>query len=128
MRPLPFLARALVPLALAGALAACTTSDRGDQGGYGRGGGLGDVFGSIFGGGPGGGDRVSYRCDDDRRLAVTYYRDGATVYAGDRRYDLRDSGGGRYSSRDGDVQLEADRGRAYLRVKDEKDYQECRAL
>ena len=123
MRLVPPSSHVLVPLVLAGALAACTASDRGDHGGYGRGGILGDIFGGGYGG-----DRVSYRCDDDRRLAVTYYRDGATVYAGDRRYDLRDSGGGRYSSRDGDVQLEADRGRAYLRVKDEKDYQECRAL
>jgi hypothetical protein len=120
MRPLPILVRILVPVAVAGTLAACDASDRG---GYGHGGGLGGIFGGGYGG-----DRVSYRCEDDRRLAVTYYRDGATVAAGDHRYDLREEGRGRYSSRDGDVQLEADRRRAYLRVKDEKDYQECRAL
>ena len=120
MRPLPFLVRVLVPMAVAGTLGACAASD---HSGYGHGGGLGGIFGGGYGG-----DRVSYRCEDDRRLAVTYYRDGATVEAGDHRYDLQEQGRGRYSSRDGDVQLEADRGRAYLRVKDEKDYQECRAL
>ena len=70
---------------------------------------------------------MSCRCDDDRRLTVTYYRDGASVQAGDRDYDLRQEGRGEYRSRDGDVQLETDRDRAHLRVKDEKDYQDCQA-
>ena len=117
----------IVPLVLAGTLAACTASDHGDHGGYGNGGILGDIFGGGYGGGRYGGDRVSYRCGDDRRLTVTYYRDGASVQAGDRDYDLREEGRGEYRSRDGDVQLEADRERAYLRIKDQKDYQDCRA-
>ena len=117
----------LLALVLAGALAACTASDRGDRGGYGRGGSLGDIFGGGYGNGRYGGDRVSYRCNDDRRLTVTYYRDGASVRAGDRDYDLREEDRGRYRSRNGDVQLEADRDRAYLRVKGQKDFQDCRA-
>ena len=124
MRLLPPPSQALVPLVLAGTLAACTASDRGDHGGYG---GLGDIFGGGYGSGRHGGDRVSYRCDDDRHLTVTYYRDGASVRAGDRDYDLQEGGRGHYRSRDGDVQLEADRDRAYLRIKDQKDYQDCRS-
>jgi hypothetical protein len=128
MRLLPPPPHVLVALVLAGALAACTASDRGDRGGYyGRGGSLGDIFGGGYGNGRYGGDRVSYRCDDDRRLTVTYYRDGATADAGNRDYDLRAEGRGQYRSRDGDVRLEADRDRAYLRIKDQKDYQDCRA-
>jgi hypothetical protein len=127
MRLLPPPTHVLVSLVLAGALAACTAYDREDRGGYGRGGSLGDIFGGGYGNGRYGGDRVSYRCSDDRRLTVTYYRDGASVQAGDRDYDLRQEDRGQYRSRDGDVQLEADRGRAYLRIKDQKDYQDCRA-
>ena len=129
VRPLLFLVRTLAPLALAGALGACTVSDRQDRGGYSNGGILSDILGGRggYGGGRSGSDRVSYRCDDDRRLTVTYYRDGATVQVGDRDYDLRQEGRGEYRSRDGDVRLEADRSRAYLRVKDQSDYQDCRA-
>jgi len=85
VRPLLFLVRTLAPLALAGALGACTVADRQDRGGYGNGGILSDILGGRggYGGGRSGSDRVSYRCDDDRRLTVTYYRDGANQQAVD---------------------------------------------
>ena len=132
MRHTPPFARALGPLLLAVALAACAESDRRDRdyGGSGLGGVLGDILGGR--GGPFG-ERVAYRCDDDRRFTVAFERGGryATVNTEDHSYDLRaedDRGRSRsYRSDDGDVRLELDRDRAYLRVKDERDYKDCEA-
>jgi hypothetical protein len=116
-------------LGLAATLAGCETSDGGRYGG--RSESRGDTLGSILGGVLGGGgrsQRVSYRCDDDRRFTVSFDRDGrnATVDAGNRTYDLRATGNrGEYRGEDGDVRLEIARSRAELRIKDESDYQNC---
>jgi hypothetical protein len=136
MRPAFPSASVLYPLLLAAALAACADHERGGRD-YGRGdSGLGGVLGDLLGGrgGYGGGlfgDRVAFRCDDDRRFTVAFERDGryATVNTEDRSYDLRaedDRGRSRsYRSDDGDVQLDLDR--AYLRIKDGRDYKDCEA-
>jgi len=120
-------------LGLATTLAGCETSDRDrDGGGYGgrsesRGDTLGGILGGVLGGG-GRSQRVSYRCDDDRRFTASFDRDGrnATVDAGGRTYELRATGDrGEYRGEDGDVRLEVARSRAELRIKDESDYQNC---
>ena len=120
-------------LGLAATLAGCETSDRDRDGGrYGgrsesRGDTLSGILGGVLGGG-GRGQRVSYRCDDDRRFTASFERDGrnATVDAGGRTYELRATGDrGEYRGEDGDVRLEVARSRAELRIKDESDYQNC---
>ena len=138
-----------IVLAMA-ALAGCGTADRdrdryGDGGRYGdSSGGGGDVLGGILGGVLGGrgggssggllGQRVSYRCDDDRRFAASFqpFGGGVSVDAGGRTYRLRpQDGGGRqrreYRSEDGEVRLEVDGDRADLRVEGGDDYRDCEA-
>jgi hypothetical protein len=109
-QPLPVLA-----LLLAVALAACAGSGRHDR----------DYGGGYYG------DRVAFRCDDNRRFTVAFERNGrhVTVNTEDHSYDLRaeDDQGRGYGSDQGDVRLELDRDRAYLRVRDEPDYKGCEA-
>ena len=142
-----------IVLAMA-ALAGCETADRdrdrdGDGGRYGdSSGGGGDVLGGILGGVLGGrgrggggssggllGQRVSYRCDDDRRFTASFqpFGGGVSVDAGGRTYRLRPRDGGSdryrrdYRSEDGEVRLEVDGDRADLRVEGGDDYRDCEA-
>lgn len=113
-------------LTLVVVLTGCASSDRDrnrDQGG-----GLDDLLGGIFGGG---GERVAYRCDDDRRFTVSFDRRGryASVYTRSRTYELRatdDTGDHReYRGEGGDVRLEVDGDRAELSIDGEQDYEDC---
>lgn len=74
---------------------------------------------------------VEYRCDDDRRFRAIFNdnRERVTVETRDRTYRLRldDRDGRRRQYGEGDVRLTVDRDEAYLRIKDENDYQDCRA-
>ena len=111
-----------VILPLVVVLAGCASSDRD------RGGSLDDLLGGIFGGG---GERVAYRCDDDRRFTVSFDRRGryASVYTRSRTYELRatdDTGDHReYRGEGGDVRLEVDGDRAELSIDGEQDYEDC---
>lgn len=100
-------------------LAGCVIAD-GDGG---RGGGFG---GFDFGGGR---SEVEYRCDNDRRFSVRYNDERAMVYVGNRTYRLRleDRDGRRRQYGEGDVRLSVEGDEAYLRIKDERDYNDCEA-
>jgi hypothetical protein len=87
---------------------------------------LGD-FGGFFGGSR----TVEYRCDNDRRFTAEFNedRDRVTVEAGDRTYRLRleDRDGDRRRYGEDNVQLTVEGREARLRIKDERDYSDCRA-
>lgn len=77
-----------------------------------------------------GGERtVTYRCDGDRELQVTFNsdRDRALVEAGDRTYRLRleDRDGRQRQYGEGDVELFIERDEARLRLADASDYSDC---
>ena len=116
---------ALGALALAAMLAGCVDGDRNrdrdDEDGFG--GGLGGFLGQ----------RVSYRCDDDRRFTASFqpFGQGVSVDAGRRSYRLqrRGSDQGRdrqeYRSRDGDVRLVIDDDEAELSIDGDDDFEDC---
>jgi hypothetical protein len=114
-------ARTLGVLVLAAMLAACVDGgrDRDD--------------GSVFGGGLGGllGQRVSYRCDDDRRFTASFqpFGQGISVDTGRRTYDLERRGSDRdrqeYRSRDGDIRLVIDGDDAELSIDGDDDFEDC---
>ena len=91
--------------------------------------------GSVFGGGLGGllGQRVSYRCDDDRRFTASFqpFGQGISVDTGRRTYDLERRGSDRdrdrqeYRSRDGDVRLLVDGDEAELSIDGDDDFEDC---
>jgi hypothetical protein len=115
-------------LTLVVVLTGCASSDRDRDRNRDQGGGLDDLLGGIFGGG---GERVAYRCDDDRRFTVSFDRRGryASVYTRSRTYELRatdDTGDHReYRGEGGDVRLEVDGDRAELSIDGEQDYEDC---
>ena len=118
-------ARTLGALALVATLAACVDGDRGRD----------RDDGSVFGGGLGGllGQRVSYRCDDDRRFTASFqpFGQGISVDTGRRTYDLERRSGDRdrdrqeYRSRDGDVRLLVDGDEAELSIDGGDDFEDC---
>ncbi len=118
-------ARTLGALALVATLAACVDGDRGRD----------RDNGSVFGGGLGGllGQRVSYRCDDDRRFTASFqpFGQGISVDTGRRTYDLEHRGSDRdrdrqeYRSRDGDVRLLVDSDEAELSIDGDDDFEDC---
>jgi hypothetical protein len=122
-------ARTLGALALTAMLAACVDGDRGRDRDRDR------DDGSVFGGGLGGllGQRVSYRCDDDRRFTASFqpFGQGISVDTGRRTYDLERRGGDRdrdrqeYRSRDGDVRLLVDGDEAELSIDGDDDFEDC---
>ncbi len=118
-------ARTLGALALVATLAACVDRDR-DRG-------RDRDDGSVFGGRLGGllGQRVSYRCDDDRRFTASFqpFGQGISVDTGRRTYDLERRGGDRdrqeYRSRDGDVRRLVDGDKAELSIAGDDDFEDC---
>ena len=118
-------AHTLGALALMATLAACVDGDRGRD----------RDDGSVFGGGLGGllGQRVSYRCDDDRRFTASFqpFGQGISVDTGRRTYDLERRGSDRdrdrqeYRSRDGDVRLLVDGDEAELSIDGDDDFEDC---
>jgi hypothetical protein len=118
-------ALALGALVLTAMLTSCVDGDRGRD----------RDDGSVFGGGLGGllGQRVSYRCDDDRRFTASSqpFGQGVSVDTGRRTYDLERRGGDRdrdrqeYRSRDGDVRLLVDGDEAELSIDGDDDFEDC---
>ena len=112
-------------LALAAMLAACVDGDRGRD----------RDDGNVFGGGLGGllGQRLSYRCDDDRRFTASFqpFGQGISVDTGRRTYDLERRSGDRdrdrqeYRSRDGDIRLVIDGDEAELSIDGDDDFEDC---
>jgi hypothetical protein len=108
-------------LVLAAMLATCADGDRDRD------------DGSVFGSGLGGllGQRVSYRCDDDRRFTASFqpFGQGISVDTGRRTYDLERRGSGRdrqeYRSRDGDIRLVIDGDDAELSIDGDDDFEDC---
>jgi hypothetical protein len=91
--------------------------------------------GNVFDGGLGGllGQRVSYRCDDDRRFTASFqpFGQGISVDTGRRTYDLERRGSDRdrdrqeYRSRDGDIRLVIDGDEAELSIDGDDDFEDC---
>jgi hypothetical protein len=118
-------AHTLGALALVAMLVACVDEGRGHD----------RDEGSVFGGGLGGllGQRVSYRCDDDRRFTASFqpFGQGISVETGRHTYDLERRGGDHdrdrqeYRSRDGDVRLVVDGDETELSVDGGDDFEDC---
>ncbi len=118
-------AQTLGVLAVTAMLAACVDGDRDRD----------RDDGNVFGGGLGGllGQRVSYRCDDDRRFTASFqpFGQGISVDTGRRTYDLERRGSDRdrdrqeYRSRDGDIRLVIDGDEAELSIDGDDDFEDC---
>lgn len=124
-------------LVLAAALAGCAEGGYdGDGYDYSRGGyyGGGSSGGGLFGGR---GERVAFRCDDDRRFTARFdsRREDVSVDAGRDEFDLRlvaREGDrliyqGREDGRDVNLTVRQDLRRAYLRIEDGSDFRDCRS-
>jgi hypothetical protein len=123
----------LIVLVLVISLAGCASSDRGDDRDRNDGDTLGGILDGILGGGGlggRGGERVSYRCDDDRRFTAYFERRGdrVSVDTGSRTYRLRSRDDrGEYEDEDGEVRLLTDGDRTELRIEGEDDFSDCEA-
>ncbi len=121
----------LTSLVLVAWLAGCASSDRDDDWDRDRNDDdtLGGILGGILGGGTGG-ERVSYRCDDDRRFTAYFERSGrrVSVDTGRRTYRLRSRDDrDEYEDEDGEVRLVTDGDRAELRIEGADDFEDCDA-